>query len=351
MGKRKIYFDVINSVKGGSGKSTVSLLLATCLQHDGAKVYVIDLDLHGSSWHTNFFKESWRTADIAWVNDWMEDAEYIKKTNPFVSIDVSVKITEHDTKEYHIPLAIVNTDKPIVVDEIETDLFERAIFQIINRIISEESSEGDTVAVHIVMDMPPSNEVHAERVLNHLLMDTESPLVQAFNDAENSYKDFDPYVVQLIMLSSVSGAHLKLNEHYIDRFAKARTFSSLLDEFIRNDRFHLQFWGNDAVGGIQKEFGDPTIREMTNGFIKMLQKVQGDFAEKMAFKMNDDALSAVIAPFSPIVIPHSDEIQYDIIGITKAVPDLGPIPAESLTGLKTAISAWKEHDKNDKTTS
>ena len=56
MGKKKrIIFDVINSVKGGSGKSTFSLLLAAYFaSKKDTAAYIIDLDLRGTSGENNY---------------------------------------------------------------------------------------------------------------------------------------------------------------------------------------------------------------------------------------------------------------------------------------------------------
>lgn len=334
MGKKKIYFDVINSVKGGSGKSTVSLLLAACLKHTGASAYIIDLDLHGSSWYSNFFVGSGsgtRGPDTVLVNNWMEDAAYSKKKDTFAIL--KIEILAPDREPHEISAAIVNPFVIDLVDEVETDLFERAIFQIIDKIISEEASKGSK-PVHIVMDMPPSNEVHAERILNQLLLDAESPLMQKFVDSKDSYASFSPYLVHLIMLSPVSGAHLDLNKGYFTRFVEAKTFSSRLDEFVSADRFRLMFWGNDAVGGIK-----PSDTNSYKAFLEALQNAQTDAV--MDGRFSNDAKTKIL-PYSPIIIPHDDRIKHDIYSLTKATQDEPkPIPNEIVKNIISAVEGWK----------
>lgn len=331
MKKKKIYFDIINSVKGGSGKSTVSLLLAACLKSIGVNAYVIDLDLHGSSWYSNFCKGSTNTADAVWVNSWMEDAAYQRRRTPFVLVDVEIGTTTDKTK-YQIPTAIVNTEKPIVVDEVETDLFERAILQIINRIIAEESTEGVDVPVHIVMDMPPSNEAHAERILNHLLLDAESPLVQEFSNSKGSYDCFEPYTIQLIMLSSISGAHLKLNKQYIERFAKAKSFSSLLDELVRSNRLHLLFWGNDVVGAVNPDTDTSTA---------MLDGMRSAQEAGLRALTPGDVYFEALVQYAPIIIEHSTEIRHDIRSLTENNQEIEHISDIAVKNIVASIQLWK----------
>lgn len=334
MGEKKIYFDVINSVKGGSGKSTVSLLLAACLNHTGASPYIIDLDLHGSSWYSNFFGGSGSGTlgpDTVLINDWMRDPAFSGKKDSFGN--VKVKILAPDEEEPTIPAAIIDPLKIEVVDEVETDLFERAIFQVVDKIISREGGILGN-AVHIVLDMPPSNEVHAERILNQLLLDAESPLMQKFVDSKGSYASFSPYLVHLIMLSPVSGAHLDLNKEYFTRFAEAKTFSSRLDEFVSADRFRLMFWGNDAVGGIKSSDTDSS-----KAFIEALQKAQTDAVNESRFS---NEAKRKIVPYSPIIIPHNDEIKHDIYSLTKTIGDeQKPISNETVKNIISAIKEWK----------
>ena len=62
--------------------------------------------------------------------------------------------------------------KPGVSDEmneLRKDLFENAIFRLINEIYAIEAAHKEVNCVHIILDMPPSYEPHAERILKHLL--------------------------------------------------------------------------------------------------------------------------------------------------------------------------------------
>ena len=49
-----VRFHVVNSVKGGCGKSTFSLYLANHLTAMGHKTVIIDLDIGGSTWYRGF---------------------------------------------------------------------------------------------------------------------------------------------------------------------------------------------------------------------------------------------------------------------------------------------------------
>ena len=52
--KTRFHFDVVNSVKGGSGKSFFALQLAAFHAFKGRAAYIIDLDLRGTSWEPNY---------------------------------------------------------------------------------------------------------------------------------------------------------------------------------------------------------------------------------------------------------------------------------------------------------
>ena len=299
---RLLFFDVINSVKGGSGKSSVSLLLAAALKKAGASVYIIDMDLRGSSWHSNF-DISGQLSNYISINDLMDVVAFPPTSYPFVDIPLEVTISRAKQR-MDIPAAIVNTNKSKPVDEVETDLFERAIFQIIEYVIVKEAASSPT-SVHIIFDMPPSYEQHAERVLEHLLLNGDSPLMRKFDNPKKEYCSYDPYVVNLIMLSAISTAHLSLNELYVDRFAKAKKFSSRVDQLLTKGRLHLLFWGNDVVGTAS----DPNVTAVRDNFINKLTAAQDSAAKKLT---NSVDLQSKIASFPPIIIDHNAKLLHDI---------------------------------------
>ena len=67
--------------------------------------------------------------------------------------------------------------KPTVdedIDDLKTDLFENAVFHVIDQIYTRHCQSSDEIEeIHIILDMPPSYERHAERILRRLLLDVE----------------------------------------------------------------------------------------------------------------------------------------------------------------------------------
>ena len=66
----KFHVHVVNSVKGGSGKSTFSLLLADHFVRNHEEAYVIDLDLCGTSWYSDF-AGCWEEKEPVFINEIM----------------------------------------------------------------------------------------------------------------------------------------------------------------------------------------------------------------------------------------------------------------------------------------
>ena len=65
MGVKKIVFHIVNSIKGGSGKSTVSFFLADHFnKREDCKAVIIDLDINGSSWINDHKVENFRIISI-----------------------------------------------------------------------------------------------------------------------------------------------------------------------------------------------------------------------------------------------------------------------------------------------
>ncbi|MBQ9535483.1 MAG: ParA family protein [Clostridia bacterium] len=246
MSEKNVTFHVVNSVKGGSGKSTVSLFLAAAhAQNPQNAVYIIDLDLRGTSWEHNYIQrlDEDTAKDIPYINNLMYNMH--DTPNPFVELPLSIEPAAGDYEECSVNLCRINPDAENNIDELAVDLFEDAIFRIIKKIYTDNSNKGKDV--HIILDMPPSYEMHAERILRNLLLDMKSSLQRL---ADEEYKDvFEPYKVELIMLSALDYAHINQNTNYIRRLFRQQSMSSNLNEFIKKDkpRFRLKAWGNNLT--------------------------------------------------------------------------------------------------------
>lgn len=254
--KIKPFFDVVNSVKGGSGKSTFSLFLAAChALNEHTRVYVIDLDLRGTSWEKNY-RNCIRNHDpgkegFPYINDLLWENTACETRQIFVSLPVAVPSSgTEDTAE--VKLCMCRPGIQNNIDDVEVDLFENAIFHLIQVIFAEVAKENaGTEQLRIVFDMPPSYEKHAEQILKHLLLSTNSELYKkAF---EKNWPGFEPYTINLYMLAALSQAHIDQNELYVARSVNQRQYSSAmygLTDFHGKCRLQIRFIGNDVTGVI-----------------------------------------------------------------------------------------------------
>lgn len=296
--KKKVIFHVINSVKGGSGKSTFSLLLANhFIRNKQQTAYIIDLDLHGTSWEKNYYKFFDDTVGQkkVYLNDLMYDFSN-NITQEFIrNLRVSNKNDETHTvpDKWSIPVCVSNPNQR-GIDEVELDLFENAIYKLINRIIERESG-NDSEYLHIIFDMPPSKEKHSEKILSHLLLDKSSYLNKRF-----------PYYVCLYMISAISPAHIELNLEYVRSMFKDKSYSSTIMDFInRKDKhsyFHLCLILNDVINNSSKLPGMPFEIIKTLG--KKVKITNVDHLKKMRHTGSLKHLSLchhsqILAPYGP----------------------------------------------------
>lgn len=251
--KINIHFDVVNSVKGGSGKSFFALQLAAYHVVNGRKTYIIDLDLRGTSWETNYGKyiippDSQKGNTIEeWKNNghkypYIDRLMWHYEDYESCGIWSSIKVRENGSGSDHtVSLCIAETGNYRKVDQLEEDLFENTIFEMIRK-IKDEQDEPDEKDVHIILDMPPSYEKHAERILTHLLLSTNSPF-------ENMDKDFS-YMITLFMISTIDPAHFIQNAHYVRSLFMDRQFSSTIVAMLKSSNLRIQPVVNDVTDGI-----------------------------------------------------------------------------------------------------
>ena len=245
----RFHFDVVNSVKGGSGKSFFSLQLAAFHALNDRAAYIIDLDLRGTSWEMNYGRYI-APPDLSkgkTILEWEATGHkypYIDRLmwhyEDYASCGIwsTIKVENSDGKKSTVSLCIAKTGNYHDVDRLEEDLFENTIFQIIMGIrTAEENKDRD---VHIILDMPPSYERHAERVLTHLLLSTNSPF---------EGKDFD-YITTLFMMETLAPAHFVQNALYIQRLFKDRQYSSCVTQKLKNGTLRIVPVVNDVMGYI-----------------------------------------------------------------------------------------------------
>lgn len=261
-----VVFHVVNSIKGGSGKSTFSLLLADYYISKNELAYIIDLDISGSSWKDNYenYMNSYEQHNDKpiFLNELMHDFDRFITKNYIQELSIlHVDEDNRPIEKYEIPLCVFDPSKANSLNEEEVDLFENVIYKLIMNIYDNKSKKqiaSNTFTsnnnlnknLNIIFDMPPSYEKHSERILKHLLLDISSPLYKVFcNDIKNMYK------LNLYMLSTLSPAHINANKRYISDFYLNMNYSSITDELIP-ENFKLCFVINDLNNIIDEYYED-----------------------------------------------------------------------------------------------
>lgn len=264
----KIVFDIVNSVKGGSGKSTVALQLAAYwafqLETDA---YIIDLDLRGTSWRTSYekyFPQTDKNSDT-YINSLMYD--FGPKDSIFWHLNVQDESAVSSTSVgADVRLCIGNPYVIGDIDAVKVDLLESTVYEVIKHAIAKSYGRKE---VHIIFDMPPSYESHAERVVKHLLMDKESNLFEVYyKGKENAYH------VNLFMIYAIAGAHVEQNLVYIRNFFRQSAYSSEISTLIDEDNFSLHFIGNDVSDALHVLDTDPALKQ------EIPKKIAGLFNDK-----------------------------------------------------------------------
>ena len=276
-----IRIHVVNSVKGGCGKSTWCLLLADYLYAKGHKPFIIDLDLCGSSWLSdkkNFFVE--KPEDIITINDLMRNTSKGMMDHFITHIRVARETRAGAFHTYQLPICVANPFELIKQDEEHLDIFEHTIAKIMEYFINASFEKGEYKDIDIIMDMPPGREPHAEVIIKHMLFDINSPWVKITEQwiksktksshkaikktvsdgwrssktvkemkdvlAEGkqvlSHEDFEFY---LYMLSGVTYSGVSLNARYIKELYDKKTYSSQIDELLKKE--NILFVANDLT--------------------------------------------------------------------------------------------------------
>ena len=276
---------VVNSVKGGCGKSTFCLFLENFLlgkkeEFEKAgekerkkliehKPIIIDLDLSGSSWYKNF--EKFLTCNVndkekkkekdkdednkaKFLNDLIADYSRYINHNHIFRIKESLNSGADNSKkvgERILEVIMANPDKAGNVKDEEIDLFENSIF----RLICDLEHKGKT---DIILDMPPGYEAHTERIVKHLLFDLDSPLYREYVVKEEGKKNVigeklgigqTEYSVKFYMLSGID-ASMRANAKYMSDFYTKANYSSVVGNLENDDIYFVINDIENATKGI-----------------------------------------------------------------------------------------------------
>lgn len=305
---KRVFFDIVNSVKGGSGKSTISLLLAAYCSSDEyfkdsgseetkrrkAAAYIIDLDLKGTSWEKNYghfittkyydpkdtitlynyylnsipingstlsSRNSIRYHQYPFFNTIMKDYKSFRSKSFWSEIPFRVNTDSTKDADYKIRICPASSTSGENIDKIEVDIFENTLQQLILDILYshlmkpdlEISTEDESSAddIHIILDMPPSYERHAETVIKHLLTNSNSELYQKAENNEGPFEKkssnnyFEPYVINLFMPCAVSNAHIEQNGIYLLEWFQNAHYSDRVHNMLTEERLRVRYIIND----------------------------------------------------------------------------------------------------------
>lgn len=281
---KKVYFDIANSVKGGSGKSTFSLLLAAaCSMKKGAQAYILDLDLRGTSWESNygdcFFNSSFcgdehtplrnlsdskekekmqKYENYPFINALMWSFPKYKGKNNWTDLRLSFEKTTNEFLTYSvIKLCPAKAKNGNDIDKVEIDIFENGIKQIIISVMEQLSSDESTTELHFILDMPPSYEKHAERIINHLLTSEASDFFQLSKNHTGVFEAFEAFEVNLYMVCAAAPAHVIQNSLYVSALINKPNYSVSVHRLIKNGKLKIYYILNDISGNL-----DYTIKKL-----------------------------------------------------------------------------------------
>lgn len=292
---------VVNSVKGGCGKSTWCLLLADYLRATGAQPYIIDLDIHGTSWYSEY--EKYFEADkksFVFINDLTEDVLKALGHRYIMQLKISreVPLPTGETT-YNLPICVADPSRADSIHEEQLDIFEHVVFKIIEHIINnnESKEDGGYNKIDIILDMPPGYEPHAEKIINHLLFDINSPLTHFLKkrndkisnqsheamekrleespqipidvskeDKINDWLHAEEYRIYFYMMSGIIYSGATLNAQYIKRLWNNQTYSNNTNEALPAE--NILFVLNDLTDQVV-HLGD---KNTFDNIIKMLEQ-------------------------------------------------------------------------------
>ena len=243
-----VRFHVVNSVKGGCGKSTFSLYLANYLSAQNHSVVIIDLDIGGSTWYRGFksylvnstakpsikvnngnSENNTPKEEIKFINDLLYEYEKnFKKEHVFrLSVEDDKKIApktgDISTEHRIINVVMSNPEEAACIRDEALDLLECAIYNLVDEIATNTYPHNPKATVDIIFDMPPGYEEHSERILMHALMDLGSNLYKNYTRKKEKGEFTNP--VYLYMLSGVKQSSLEANIQYVKRFYKNPSYS------------------------------------------------------------------------------------------------------------------------------
>lgn len=222
----KFKVHIVNSVKGGSGKSTFSLLLADHFVRNGEDAYVIDLDLCGTSWYSDF-NGFWQEEPRKFIQDLMySPCEKGFATDVWAKLKVRSKDELGDYVNRQINVCISAQDQnERLCDTPDVELLEHITYRLITEALTENGEKRG--GIHFILDLPPSHEAAAEQICHRLFFDNNSLL--------NQNEDYcGKFYINLYMMTPVDQISAwKKNKAYVHNLIYGqRKYSSTIRSFL-----------------------------------------------------------------------------------------------------------------------
>lgn len=169
---------IVDSIKGGSGKSTFSAKLCANLSLvENIKPCIIDLDLLGTSWEYIFGnsivdKRSDSEQEFIYLNDLVRDYSYYSTTLFINEIKVGLALSPTEDNETTINAIFSNPDQKAkneyrisdnnYIPDVSYDVFYNTVLKLLGYL--EDDGYTD-----IILDMPPNSDPYSDKVLNACL--------------------------------------------------------------------------------------------------------------------------------------------------------------------------------------
>ena len=283
---------VVDSVKGGCGKTTVALKYAMKFAQAKAKVCYIDLDILGSSIEVFIsgcrfvaspkFKNKIREGDAPYQLDVEKTAQFYlnelfkgekfgdcffnkikvienNASNPY-SFDLIACNPDQNEKDLFKPSRLMN-----YAGQIDYEYFAAMIEKMIDGLEHIEYT-------HVIIDMPPNSDAYTDSVFDILLRADEigkkkiKNLENVDSDEKAKYDVVTKYNVEICIINSLDRAHFEANLVWINAMIAERRM-----EWALNPELNFKIVFNN-VSGIKREdsknYLENRLRQLKDIFIK-----------------------------------------------------------------------------------
>lgn len=258
-----IRIHIMNSVKGGSGKSTTTLYLANYLRrkkHTNSTVshdtVIIDLDVCGSSWSSNYENFMENKNNCIYLNDLFYD--YDKNSNKEYIFHLNVK--DKDTSGF-INVVMADAKRLTSMKDETLDVLESTVFHLVNELYVP----SEDIVTDIIFDMPPGYEKHSEQIIRHLIMDMESKL---YDDSKREYE------IYLYMLSNFNEATYISNLQYVNNLYVNNGYSMSTDKIKKKN---IVFVLNDINGITERLMEGKNIQSIMETYQPIFDDIKNKY--------------------------------------------------------------------------